>query len=270
MALNRRREASTFSLSFLDVIACATGIAIFLTILMLIVTERSVPKELKERYDQARSESAAQERILKESKETEQQARELQEAQSQIQTLTRQRDAMQDELALYHQRTALIADIRALEINLGRAAATSNLDTLLQRRSPFLRETTKRENVWLFFHKPGYVRVIERSGGVISTQHYELESIGKLFGSDMYIATGDGMTVSELIQTGGISERKFRTFDRDREYIGCYVAPIQGCHDDFVRVREVLYQARIEVGFRFELSHDRVTFGYSGRQAPVQ
>jgi uncharacterized membrane protein len=66
-----RREPASFSLSFLDVIACATGIIIFLTIMMLIVTERSVPQELRERYDRARSEAAAQERIVAEARENE-------------------------------------------------------------------------------------------------------------------------------------------------------------------------------------------------------
>jgi hypothetical protein len=169
------------------------------------------------------------------------------------------------------ERAALKAKIAELESALGQAQAQASVEELLRRRSPFLRESAKRENVWFFFHKPGYVRIIERTGGQFFSRHFRLASGGLSEFDDMiFVPISNGIQVDELIRTGGISDQKFQSFDRTREYVGCYVAPVQGCHDDFVRVREVLYQAQIEVGFRFELNHEMVIFGTSGRQAPVQ
>jgi hypothetical protein len=271
-----RRESPTFSLSFLDVIACATGIVIFLTLLVLITTERSVPTELREAYDRARQEAPVLERTLREDQEFREKLKATEGVMKELAELTRQVETARQTVVQLQERAALEAQRRGLETALGRAQEPApsiqlaqSVQDILTRRSPYLRTTAKRENVWFFFHKPGWVRVIERSNGEFRTNHFRRTT--SLFGGrTTFEATNDGITVEELIATGGISPEKYAAFNPAEEYIGCYVLPDPQCHDDFIRVREILYGAGIEVGFSFELIHHRVLFGFDGSQSPVQ
>jgi Skp family chaperone for outer membrane proteins len=273
--MSRRQVGVETSLSFLDVIACAVGVILFITLLAITTSVRSFDPGLAKQIAELEKDSATVDRMLREAAQRREAAEKWQAYQEKIEPLQKHLAELKAALSETQERIRLSQEISAEEEMIQalrrQTAAFERVKTQLASRRPVLRETPKTEMAWFLFDQPGYVRIIERSLAYpyFRSSHYEISALSVLDDVVVCKPISAGYTVSEVLTQATLSSEFVTRFNRAEHYIACHVRP--PCFEDFVRVREAMYRSGIEVGFVInEDPSDIVLFGSLGSKAPVQ
>ncbi|MCX7719570.1 MAG: hypothetical protein N2111_14370 [Candidatus Sumerlaeaceae bacterium] len=273
--MSRREVGVETSLSFLDIVACAVGVILFITLLAITTSQRSLDSGLARRIAELEKDSATVDRMLKEAAQLRAAAENWQAYQAKTEPLHRRIAELQNAIDETRERIRLSQEISAQQDMLGalrqQTKAFQGVRAQLSSRKPVMRETPKTEMAWFMFDQPGYVRIIERSltYPFFWSSHYTI-SIEILPEIEIVCRPNSvGYTVSEVLSQPTLSAEFVARFHRDEHYIACHVRP--NCFEDFVRIREAMYRSGIEVGFVINTEPTEIViFSTSGSKAPVQ
>lgn len=272
MSRQSRKPVDIFNFSFLDVIACAVGAVLFVTLMVITQTVHSLSPALQKELQDADSYESTLERMEKEMDGIDEDAGKWEIIETQTTSLTRQLDSLKTELsrrkevvASIQQQQELMAELTKLK---GQVAASTMIERALSKRKPALRETPKIDMITFTFQGGGYMRIIERdplSSSGFSSAHYDIRQID----NDVVMkANGPGLSIDQALTRGGLSPNMQSMMNSSMHYVQCIITP-QG-FEDFVRVREALYVSGYEVGVLLDDSTEYIVFGPGGHKAPVQ
>lgn len=280
--MKRGHPVNIFNFSFLDVFACAVGVMIFVMMVLVLQSVFSVTPDARQQFDEANRLESRLEELEEQAAEFEEDAIQMRDTETKLELAEKRIQEAKEVLAKVVPRVQNISEsldrVRQLQESVEKAkrsaAATGAqlrsggfVEQTMTIRKPARRKTDKTNNLYLIFNgdQIRMIRRINRPPG-FSSPHYRVR---------------DNDDEVECIAYGGESIRSFLSGASEvreglnalsplRDYVECLVEPNQQAFDDFVQVREVIYQMDIDVGCRFTLDTDNVTFGSFGTNTQVQ
>lgn len=258
----QRKPVEIFSFSFLDVIACAVGVILFITILAISNTVKTGDPELIRQLEEAMSTEATLERMKGQLAENQQKQQEMQQAKDRLTKLEAQVQSVsaQDNLATQYQELREQYAIARRELE-----QTNALGSIMPNRSPVARSTNKKPVVYLAFSGNDQVRIATQLSGKFQSDYYAIRETGT---ETILEAKGAAASASQLTASDGELAEILAHLDKARHYIECYVEP--DAFEDFVKMRAALQAAGWDVGYMFNKSTSTLLYSYTGRTSKVQ
>lgn len=258
----QRRPVEIFSFSFLDVIACAVGVILFITILAISNVVKHGDPELIRQLEESLSTESTLERMQAELEENQRKQKEMEQALARVTELEQQ-------VQVARGKSAVVTVYQQLREQYEAARAefeqTKALSSIMPDRSPVARSTNKRPVLYLSFSGNGNVRMATQFSGGFSSEHYDVRESDA---ETVLKAEGPPAKVDQLMQPGGPLQSVLARMDKARHYVECYLEP--DGFEDFVRLRTWLQVAGWDVGFMFTSDTSTLMYSYSGKSSKVQ
>lgn len=258
-----RRPVEVFSLSFLDVIACAVGAILFITILSVFQSVAGMDTRLAEEFSQAESDSRVVERMTQQLKDAQEIESKLKVLRAEVEQTTTALAEAKTRAEQNQEAAKLQQEIDQLKVTATRAGAVARV---IQRSNPQARDSARMNDMFLAFIGGGEVRTVTRGGSRgFQSEHYKVASG---FSDVTLTANGKSINIDEGLQASGQLTRFISQFDSRQVYAECYVTP--NSFEDFFKVREYLISQGFEVGILFLEDVDELYYGTGGTRSRVQ
>ncbi len=257
-----RKPVEIFSFSFLDVIACAVGVILFITILVISQAAAKRDPALIEQLSEAQADIRTLETMQGEYVENQEKQKEKQQKTQQLAQLQAQANTLQQQTQLAIEYSAIKQQYEAAKDELDQIQAAAKQ---LSGRAPVARTTQKDPTISIAFQGNGIVRIISRKTSSYISDDY---NVRKSRGDTILTSRGSGQELSHTMQPDGQLRKLISQMAPSSEFIECYIE--NDAFEDFVAFRNMMQTTSIDVGFIFVPDTSELQYSASGRSARVQ